>query len=430
MAGPWYYRSAAAGTADGLSWANARVSLATMTSVVAGDTIYVADDHAETTAGTLTIAFPGTPANPNKVYCADRTVAVPAVVDLKITGTVSTTGTNVITITGNAYVYGLTFSCGTGAGGPVLTLNGANAWMAFENCALVLPSTGASSINTAAAGRVDLINTTMSFASVLQGVRWSGTVRWRNTPSAILGAAVPTILIGNTGSYNGASILLEGVDLSAIGSGKTLVQEGLGSQVPVLFKDCKLGASVTVAGTIGAPGAEVFLVRCDSGATNYRQEKHTYSGSMVQEITIVRTGGATDGTTPIAHKIVTTANAKFLLPFEDVPYTIWSDVVGSSVTVTVYGIGAALPNNDEVWIDVVYPGSTTTPQASFATSGKANNLSTAAAVSSDGSTWGGSTTAFKMSVSFTPQMKGPITIYVKVGKASATYYVDPKPVLS
>jgi hypothetical protein len=35
-----------------------------------------------------------------------------------------------------------------------------------------------------------------------------------------------------------------------------------------------------------------------------------------------------------------------------------------------------------------------------------------------------------MSVTFTPQQKGAVTIYVKAAKASSTFYIDPKPVLS
>jgi hypothetical protein len=35
-----------------------------------------------------------------------------------------------------------------------------------------------------------------------------------------------------------------------------------------------------------------------------------------------------------------------------------------------------------------------------------------------------------MSVTITPQEKGPITIYVKAAKISSTFYVDPKPVIT
>ena len=70
--------------------------------------------------------------------------------------------------------------------------------------------------------------------------------------------------------------------------------------LPVL-RNCKLDASIAiVTGTHPGPGgAVVDLINCDSGDTNYRFAHHDYMGSMVQETTIARTGGASDGTTPI-----------------------------------------------------------------------------------------------------------------------------------
>ena len=74
------------------------------------------------------------------------------------------------------------------------------------------------------------------------------------------------------------------------------------------------------------------------------------------------------------------------------------------------------------------PGS---PQGSVISSGKASILATNAANSSDSSAWGGSTTAFKMAVTFTPQLAGYLNVRVMAAKAlTSTFYIDPKPVLS
>ena len=88
-----------------------------------------------------------------------------------------------------------------------------------------------------------------------------------------------------------------------------------------------------------------------------------------------------------------------------------------------------MPDNDDIWIDADYLGDASFPVASFATAGKADILAAGSALASDSST-GGSTTAFKMQVSFTPQMKGPINIVVKAAPASSTFYIDPKPEIS
>jgi hypothetical protein len=256
---------------------------------------------------------------------------------------------------------------------------------------------------------------------------------WRNTASAVTGATIPTELMSFTGSFTG-SFYGEGIDLSALGSGKSLVR--VSELVPnqAIFKDCKLGASVTVAAnnTVGPGGVEVALIRCASGDTNYRTEKYTYAGTQTTETTIVRSGGASDGTTPISTKIVTTANAEWEFPFECLPITIWNETVGSAVTATIEGIWgtASVPLNSDIWIDVEYLGTSGFPLALKATSGKASGLAAGTNIPAGSGTWGGSTTKFAMSVTITPQEKGPITIYVKAAKISSTFYVDPKPVIT
>jgi hypothetical protein len=168
------------------------------------------------------------------------------------------------------------------------------------------------------------------------------------------------------------------------------------------------------------------------GDTNYRTEKYNYAGTLTTETTIVRTGGASDGTTPIAWKIVTTANSKWEFPFECPPISIWNETVGSAVTVTVQGIwgGGAVPNTDDIWIDCEYLGTSGFPIASKATSSKADGLAAGTGIPAGSGTWGGSTTKFAMAVTITPQEKGPITIYVRAATSSTTFYIDPKPVVT
>jgi hypothetical protein len=132
----------------------------------------------------------------------------------------------------------------------------------------------------------------------------------------------------------------------------------------------------------------------------------------------------------VAFKVITTANSRWADPFTCIPISIWNDST-SAVTATVYGIwgGGAVPKKEDIWIDVEYLGSALTPQGSVLSSGNADILATADNTS-DGSTWGGSTTAFKMAVTLTAGMKGPLTVYVRCAKLSSTFYIDPKVVLT
>ncbi len=133
-------------------------------------------------------------------------------------------------------------------------------------------------------------------------------------------------------------------------------------------------------------------------------------------------------TTAASFKVVTTANSIWSLPFEAPPIAIWNETVGSAITITLFGIwgGGAVPNNDDFWIEAEYPGSNLTPIALRASSSKADILASNAALSSDGSTWGGSTTQFKTNVTITPQQKGYIYVTPKMAKASTTLYYDTK----
>ncbi len=439
-----YVDSNAVGGGTGADWANAYTTLtAALTAKAAGDSFWVAHNHGETQGSAMTLTSPGTAANPCFVYCVNSSGTVPPVsADLRITATISTTANSGLTFGGGyAYVRGITFNCGSGAVAPNLSIGSAPGWWKLDSCALVRLATTAGSFligSSSGANRVKVewINTTIQCGNTGDKISFrSCDFSWKQTPLAIAGATLPTNLFNIAAALDFSGVtLIEGVDLSVLGSGKTLVSAGITTARKFVFKDCRLGASVTVAGTPDSPGsAETILIRCDSGGTNYRSEKYQYMGTQTAETTIVRTGGATDGVTPLAWKIATTANSKWVLPFEALPITIWNDTSnGSTVTVAVYGIwgGAAVPNNDDIWIEAEYLGASGTPLGSFATGSKADNLATGAAHSSDASIWGGSTTAFKMTKSFVPLMKGPITIYVKAAAATSTFYIDPRPVLS
>lgn len=435
----YYVYSGAVGSNNGSSWANAFTTLTTaFATEAAGDTLYVAHDHAESTASAVTLTSSGTAALMTKIVCVDRAGSVPPVsADRRTTAQVTTTLASGITFAGFAHYDGIIFNCGTGASTATLGLVGTSSQMQrFDNCSLRLGGTGGSSINigntSAGGGTAELNNTTMQFNATSQFVMPITKLVWRNTPSALLGT-IPTTLFTPTG-IRGGLVECSGVDLSAAGSGKTLAGTAASAQCfRYEFIDCKLNASVTKSAVpLGPSATEVDFIRCSSSGVNYTVFRHRYSGTLNDETTIVRTGGASDGTTSIAWKVDTTANCTFTAPFECPPIVVWNDTTGSSVTATVEGIwgGGAVPNDDDIWLEVEYLGDASSPQGSFVNDGKANLLATAAGQTSSSETWGGSTTKFKMSVSFTPQQKGWVYGRVKCGKASSTFYVDPKLTLS
>lgn len=439
-----YVRSGAAGAGTGADWANAYTTLALAIAkpIAAGDVLWVSEDHNESTVGSVTLTLPGTAASPNFIYCANHSGTVPPVsADLRATGAVTVTGNNTLTINGSFYCEGLIFTSGNGAGADDLSCGAANSahTQKYKNCTFAIAGSSTARIrigpsNINAATYVEWSNCIASFANVANGiyVESAGFV-WKNTPLALAGAAVPTTLFSNGQGALAAFIVLEGVDLSAAGSGKTIMGAVTAAQ-KVILKDCKLGASVTVAASPTSHGsAETMIARSDSGATNYRAEKYSYTGTETTETTIIRAGGATDGATPQSRKLSTTANSRWVLPFEALPIPIWCPVAGAPVTVTLQATSnlaaGAFPNTDDIWLEAEYLGSSLTPQGSFATNTKADNLAAGAAYTSSGVSWAGSPAggAFAMSVTFTPQQAGPVTLYVKAAKASTIFYVDPRP---
>lgn len=406
----------------------------------AGDTCYLSSNHAETVASAITISQPGTVAAPCLFLSVDESASghiPPTSADMKAGASITTTSAGTITIGGvSAYFWGITFSAGSGAFGAALNLNSgsSSAYHRYENCTLKKLSTTASatamvfgSVSTTSV--TDVIGCTIQFGAVGDQLQIAGRrVLIKNCPSFIQGAVFPTTLINSTQ----CQLFLEGVDLSALGSGKTIFGTSVSNQVYV--KDCLLGASATLAVNGTFIGPEVNFIRCDTGGATYRNEKYTYAGTLTTETTIVRTGGASDGTTPVSWKIVTTANAKPYVFFESLPITVWNDTVGVSKTVTIEGIwtsaGGVAPNNDDIWLEAEYLGTTSSVLGSFVNDTKSNVLSTGTVQATSSATWASSPATpftFSLSVTFTPQVKGPITLYVKAGKASATFYVDPEP---
>ena len=182
-------------------------------------------------------------------------------------------------------------------------------------------------------------------------------------------------------------------------------------------------------------------VRSDSGATAYKSARYQYEGTETTETSITRVGGASDPTGQAqSRKIVTTANAQWLRPFKAEPYAIWNPTTGANVTVTVCGTvnAGALPNNDDIWIEVEYLSDTASPLGKIVTTTKASLLAANAAVASDSSTWNGGGSGagwspFKLvAVLSAPQpgLAGYLHARVRVAKPSLTVYIDPSVQLS
>ena len=412
--------------------------------VAAGDSIFFHNTSAETYATSQILTLPGTSTNPNYLYSTDTTNSPPQSSDLLAGASISTTGVSNIDMVGSFYCYGVNLNGGTGVSTSHLGLGATSTGsiVHYVNCAFAIVATGANNTIIApnALGATCLLgNCTFQFAAVGQTFEPTGQLTVVKGGS-IVGSVFPTNFIST--NVHGVA-LFEGFDFSALGSGKTLVGLTISGTTysDIHLKDCKINSAATVAATPANPASRVFVSRTDSTGSENVFQLYNYAGKELSNTTITRVGGAIDFSgNAFSKQIVTTANVSWAFPFETLPMSAINLLVGAVRTVTVYGIwGAASPstppNNDQIWIEVEYPGSSSSPIGSYVNSTKANNLASGTAISSDTSTWNGSggltnPSPFAMSVTLTAQIAGPLTIRVYAADPSTTFYVDAKPVLS
>lgn len=427
---------------DGSTWLLAKASVDNVdgaTSIdAAGDTIYLSQSHAESTAAAVTLAFAGTNASPTRMICGDDAAEPPTAV--ATTASISTTGASNLTIQGAAYIYGVKFNAGSGNSISILSLNNATAAAAeqtYDNCELAVVSiSGSSSVAIGSSSaqlshKTSFKNSKFKFGNTAYPITINHTFQW-DGGSIMSGSSTPTVGAFAFGPRGGSG-LVSGVDFSNFTSGVHLVKQG--SIGLFVFRNCKLPASWTgnlVTGTILGRGFRVEMYNCDNADTNYRLWIEDYAGSIKSETTLIRTGGASDGATGLSWKMASSANCSYpAVPLESGEFVIWNDTTGSSKTATVEILHDSATNltDGEIWLEVQYLGTSGYPLGSFITDAKADVLTTAADQTTSSATW--TTTGMsnpntqKLSVTFTPQEKGPIYVKVIMTKASKTVYVDP-----
>ena len=430
-----YVRSTDGSDSDnGSTWGLAKATLVGAAAIdAAGDAIYLSQSHAES-GGAVVAVFAGTMANPVKIIAGNDSAEPPIAVSAA-----SLISSSSITLSGSYYLYGLTLQAATSI---LPNAQSASNSVTLDHCSLITTGTTAGgffSIGSAnnITQKAVLLGCTYKFGGVSNiGCATGGVVEIKGG-SFISGTSTPSagVFGGAASDRTGSRLTIDGLDMTNLASTvnifRTFISPGL-----FQIRNSKLPASWSGSlcnATPLATGQRFEMHNCDSGDTNYRLWVQEYSGSIKTETTLVRTGGASDGTTGYSLVMATTANANAsVAPLVSPEVSIWNDTTGGSKTVTVEILHDSATNltDGEIWLEVQYLGTSGAPLGSFISDAKADILATAADQSASSETW--TTTGMsnpntqKLSVTFTPQEKGYIQAKVYLAKASKTVYVDPK----
>jgi hypothetical protein len=433
-----YVRSTDGDDADnGSTWALAKATLAGADAIaVAGDTVWVSQVHAESSASTLSFNWDGTLASPIRILCGNDASEPPTT--LASTATITTTGnSNILLSTGAGYfyMYGMAFHAGTGSSGGHIRMSYlGSAIKLYEACTFHIVSTASGQTIGAsysgALGETICTDCHFQFSHVTQtilAVENFVTIRG----GSLLSGTTPTALFDMTTS---GGFIVEGFDCSAVASTMNLSANSAHAN-RLHLRNCKLPASWSGSVNSATPGSDgIFeLHNCDSSDTNYRYQRKTQFGIIDSETTVVRTGGASDGVTPLSWKMVSNTNPEWnhqTLKTSDI--VRWNETTGSAITATIEFIHDSVTNmtDQQIWMELEYLGTSGFPLSVFIDDAAADYITTAADQTDSSETW--TTTGLtnpntqKLSVTFTPQEKGFLRAVVKVAMASKTVYVDPK----
>ncbi len=425
----------ASATADPYdTWDKAAVTLAiaitgASTNLAAGDDVHMAADHTETPSGP-TYAFPGTAAAPNRVISVTQgTTTYNKADNIQI----DTSGTTDFNINGHVKFYGASFRVGDD-----YNFKGSPQDILFDDCTFEMDRVDGNMAMGNAAGQctVRFKNSTVNFSGggTAANFRFPNTTKfyWNGGLLSHSGT-MPTALFD--GMDRDILISMTGVDLLSLSTATALVDVSDNADIKAEFHHCVKDPDLTLTtGTIASVGTQVLWSGVDDTTGNdlYNFEYVDYYGSIVHDDAIfVTSGGASDGTTPISWKMVTTANAtEFSEPLISPPLVVWVDGTGSK-TFTVQCLWDSVTDiqNDEIWLEVEFLEASADTDSAFANDGLANILATPADQTTNSTAWTESLTndnEFAIAVTATVNRVGPAICRVHMGKPSTTVYVDPK----
>lgn len=439
----YYIDSNAAGANNGTSWTDAwnagtqaDWASAIAAATVAGDRIFVAHNNATVCSAdlALTVNANHTKDNPLQIIVANSSTSAP-VSNYGASGNGEIDGNSSWDVTwyGNFYIYGLRIQNHDSG-----SIDGAGASPVYERCYYNANKSLTGEVYSYSnGGEVTFIDCDINLANNDHSfTMWNDACGFRMIGGSITTDANVTEIFTVTSTKSGF-IELIGVDLTGINAATDLCSGAASEKLIVRADNCNWPA--TMPALWGGSSSDLtdlssIIVTGDqneaSGYTRY--------GTFLQETTIYRSGGATDGTNEYSLKIESNSVASRASPFR---HLIAIDNPGDLDTLTIkvhfaQNSGAALTNED-IWIECLTPTS-----ASVSSDTNRTDLSASGSTLTDESgnvDWRNGVSALasyseqSCSVTVSGATTGLLYVVLCVAADFATtnnLYVDPYPVIA
>lgn len=421
------------------TWAKAATTLATAVGgMAAGDNLLI-DKAFTTSAAGVSVAFPGTPASPNRIYSG--TPAAGSGLSDVSAGAKVVSSTTSFSVNGSVHGFLLEFE-GTSASGTTLNMGiqGGNVQV-WEDCYFNRPGTSNSgAVQFGASGsnlqsQVTLIRPSFRFGATGQNVRPHGLVDMFDVK--FVSGTNPTIIFAPATGGRGNTFRVFGMDCANLGTTFAICNMGGDQQGSCQFSDIELPASWSgtfSSGTVRPNNCHDFFC-ADSADTQYRFWMTRYEGNIHEDAAVYLSGSTTDGGS-ISDVFETSANVAFPGALKGRWYVVdVSSGLGSSKTATIQCAmdgASTIPTDAEVWMELEFFGTSGVPLGKYTTdrcTPFAFLTSAATTHNSSSESWtglGGTNCKFKLECTFTPEEAGYIRARVCTAMASnSQLHVDP-----
>lgn len=434
---------------DGLSWANAKQTVAGALAIAASNDIIKVDSAGTFTA---TAAITWTPPAGNvAIISVDRANS-----DAWLAGATESVGAsnNNFNIAGAAgskmYVYGMTINGGSNNSVTciigLLTTSTVIAALEMRSCTINLNSTstgatllfGASAQIGQRSNPIRLRDCTLGITASRAGTYaliQKAKVELINPTFNMAGATKPAILFAAGAAGDTGSIRIVDGDLTgyAVSSGAYFSVANFNT-VSASIENCKISATPTL--TTGTwPGGEgsILLRNVDSGDTLYTfQYVNSYGTLTADTAVFITTGGAAFNGAGVSWKIVTSSLADEFSPFVTPQIAVWNTTTTAQTSaIEIIRDNATALTDRNIWSSLDFPASASFPNYTFQTNRNANPFTgTPANQPTSTATWTGTggfsnPTKQKLENAFTAAEVGLLEAQIYVGVASTTLYIDP-----